>query len=352
MQPYKHYKITVPCSTANLGPGYDVAGASLSLYLTLDVQILPPTESFSMTYEGEGAEDVPLIPEQNLITKTALYVLSTYGKQLPPIKLHVNNPIPLGRGLGSSGAAVVGGVMLADVVGELGMDKDRMLDYCLMIERHPDNVAAALVGGFVASYLRVLTKEEEEERQRAAPESETEKVHNGTSANKDGKPPAQPPRGIGHYMRLRWASEIRAIVVVPQFEVSTAKARAVLPETYVKKDVIFNLQRLAVLTAALAQSPPNPALIYDAMTDRLHQPYRMGLVPGLAEILANIRPDTHPGLLGICLSGAGPTVLALATDNFENIGNAVQEVFKNAGHKSFYKVLELVEDGAQCRQIM
>ncbi|ORZ24626.1 putative THR1-homoserine kinase [Absidia repens] len=320
----RHFRISAPASTANIGPGFDVLGASLSLYLTLDVHVGGDSNSqdFEMTYSGEGAKDVPLTPEHNLITKAALYVLSANGiQQLPrPLKIHVDNPIPLGRGLGSSGAAVVAGILLGDALGQLKLSRSRLLDYCLMIERHPDNVAAALVGGFVASYLRELSPEDME----GIPESES-------------------------LLELGWNKNIKCIAIVPQFKVATAEARSVLPSSYQRQDVIFNFQRLAVLTTALGQNPPDSDLIYNAMQDKVHQPYRKTLIPGLPEVLSSITPEKYDGLLGICLSGAGPTILALATKNFDAIANAAQAVFKEHGiQDSFYKVLDVVEDGSTC----
>ncbi|KAI9310302.1 hypothetical protein BX666DRAFT_1841760, partial [Dichotomocladium elegans] len=339
----RHFRISAPCSSANIGPGFDVLGMSLSLYLTLDVHVYheDAKQPFEMTYSGEGASDVPLFPEQNLITKTALYVLSANGiSQLPqPLKIHVDNPIPLGRGLGSSGAAVVAGVLLGDALGNLRMSKDRLLDYCLMIERHPDNVAAALIGGFVASYLRDL----DPDATKDVPASEAFPEKNP----RDHKPIVpQPPVGIGHYLQLNWAKEIKCIAIVPSFELATAKARAVLPETYSRHDVIYNFQRLAVLTTALGRSPPDADLIYNAVQDRIHQPYRTTLIPGLPKILSSITPGEYDGLLGIFLSGAGPTILALATHNFDAIGKAAQAVFKENNIESSYQVLEVVEDGS------
>ncbi|KAL1932397.1 hypothetical protein VTP01DRAFT_9453 [Rhizomucor pusillus] len=340
----RHFRISAPCSTANIGPGFDVLGISLSLYLTLDVQLLSDSSAapFEMTYSGEGAKDVPLFPEQNLITKAALYVLSANGiTQLPqPLKIHVDNPIPLGRGLGSSGAAVVAGVLLGDALGKLNLSKDRLLDYCLMIERHPDNVAAALMGGFVASYLREL--DPNDTKDVPASESFLDEV-----APKTVVP--QPPNGIGHYVRLNWAPEIKAIAIVPNFQVATAKARSVLPTHYERQDVIYNFQRLAVLTTALGRSPPDADLIYNAVQDRIHQPYRKTLIPGLSEILSSITPAKHDGLLGIFLSGAGPTILALATKNYDTIAQDAIAMFKEKGGiEASYKVLEVVEDGATC----
>jgi homoserine kinase len=130
----------VPCSSANLGPGYDVIGLALSIYLEIEVTIDSSVSSeaplnCAITYEGEGASEVPLSADENLITRVALYVLRCHNQRAFPgeTKVHIKNPIPLGRGLGSSGAAVVGGVMLGNEVGKLGLSKARMLDYCLMI---------------------------------------------------------------------------------------------------------------------------------------------------------------------------------------------------------------------------
>ncbi|CAG8610496.1 16722_t:CDS:2 [Funneliformis mosseae] len=331
----KRIQIRVPSSSSNIGPGFDVLGVTLSLYLTLTIDILPKHHELSnynkditLTYSGEGSSHVPSSIHQNLITKTALYVLASndiHGFPSPMI-IHVNNEIPFGRGLGSSGAAVVAGVMLGNVAGELGLTKDRLLDYCLMIERHPDNVTAALMGGFVASYLRELDPKDIEAP--VIPHSETlerEIPDNNEDKAKDGQEELIPivPKGIGHYIRLNWAKEIKAITIVPQFEVATATARDALPPTYDRQDVVFNLQRLAVLTTALSQSPPDADLIFQAMQDKIHQPYRKHLIPGLSEILSSVKPTSHPGLLGICLSGAGPTILALATNHFDKISDTI-----------------------------
>ncbi|KAL8700780.1 MAG: hypothetical protein Q9201_005261 [Fulgogasparrea decipioides] len=193
--------------------------------------------------------------------------------------IHIKNGIPLGRGLGSSGAAVVAGAILGNEVGGLGLSKDRILDFCLMIERHPDNVAAALFGGFVGTYLRDLDPED--------------------------------------------------------------MARKEIPLSEV-----FNMQRIAILTHALGQSPPDPDLIYSGMQDAIHQPYRKELIPGLTKILQSVKPTTHPGLLGICLSGAGPTILALATDNFEHIAQEIIKKFSEANVQCRWSLLELARDGA------
>jgi homoserine kinase len=301
-----------------------------------------------------------LSADSNLITRTALYVLRCHGQRAFPVetKVHIINPIPLGRGLGSSGAAVVAGVILGNEVGKLGLSKARMLDYCLMIgmshfehmqqftdnhtERHPDNVAAALYGGFVGTYLNDLSPEDTERKE--IPLSEV--LPEPAGGVDTGSNPPEPPIGIGHYMKFPWAKEIKAIAIIPQFEVATAKARSVLPSSYSRADVVFNLQRIALLPSALGRSPPDAEQIYLAMQDKVHQPYRKELIPGLPDILQSVTPKSHPGLCGICLSGAGPTILALATDNFDSIAKVILDMFAKKGIKCDWKLLEPAEEGS------
>lgn len=336
------------CILTTSGPGFDVIGLALSIWLELQVTTGEKSSedvryNCRVTYEGLGKEDVALEADRNLITQTALYVLRCHGKKVFPEGTHVHivNPIPLGRGLGSSGAAVVAGVSLANEVADLGLSKDRILDYCLMIERHPDNVAAALYGGFVGSYLKELNPEDM--KRKEIPLAEVLPAPQG--GEDTGLTPPIPPNDIGKHIRFPWAPEIKCIAIIPDFEVSTAKARSVLPTSYEKADVIYNLQRVALLTSALGQSPPNPELIYDGMQDKVHQPYRKGLIPGLTEILRSVTPEKNPGLLGICLSGAGPTILALATENFEDIANHLLATFKQEGITCDWKLLEPAYDG-------
>ncbi|KAH9927503.1 homoserine kinase [Epithele typhae] len=342
----RSFTIRVPATSANIGPGFDVVGLSLSLSLTLTVSVTPPTAADPprpprITYSGEGADEVPLDAYKNLTTRVALYVLRCHGVQRFPtnLALHCANEIPFGRGLGSSGAAVVAGVLLGDALGGLALPPARILDFALMVERHPDNVTAALVGGFVGSYLREL--DESDSARASVPVSEVLPEYPPDAGEDWGLHPPVPPVGIGHYVRFGWAGCVRALAIIPRFELSTAKAREVLPLEYSRKDLVFNLQRLAVLTTALAQTPPDPELIYEAMKDRVHQPYRKTLIPGLPEVTSNITPSTHPGLLGICLSGAGPTILALATGGFEAIAEDARSIFKTHGIEVDWKVLEV-----------
>ncbi|EPQ31167.1 uncharacterized protein PFL1_01355 [Pseudozyma flocculosa PF-1] len=344
----RSFTIKVPCTSSNIGPGFDVVGLSLSLYLTLRVKVDASADNAAPTlaYTGTGASDAPLDPYKNLTTRTALYVLRSNGVSHFPrgVSIDVHNQVPFGRGLGSSGAAVVAGLLLGNTLGNLGLSKDRLLDHALMIERHPDNVTAALMGGFVGSYLLELSPEDREAKD--VPLSEVLPEYPPDAGEGWGANPPSPPRGIGHYIRFGWAPEIKVIAIIPHFEVSTAKARGVLPDTYSKSDLIFNLQRLAVLTTALTRSPPDPYLIFQAMQDKVHQPYRKGLIPALPQILASVTPASHPGLLGICLSGAGPTILALATDNQQKIADTICDQFKIEGITCDVEFLQVTNDGA------
>jgi homoserine kinase len=343
-----------------------VIGLALSNYLEIEVTIDSSITSSAplnctITYEGEGASEVPLSADENLVTRVALYVLRCHNQRAFPseTKVHIKNPSPLGRGLGSSGAAVVGGVMLGNEVGKLGLSKARMLDYCLMIgkletpnwcarsanigiERHPDNVAAALYGGFVGTYLKKLSEEDKSRKEIPLAEVLPE-----PAGGKDtGEAPPEPPVGIGHYLKYPWSKDLKAIAVIPNFHVPTALARSVLPKEHPLENVTYNAQRLVQLPPALGASPPVPADIYFAMQDAIHQPYRMHLIPGLPEILETLTPETHPGLCGVCLSGAGPTILAVATTNFEEIANAMIAIFKKHDVVCEWKLLEPANDGA------
>lgn len=225
----------------SLGPGFDVLGLTLSLHTTLDVRLEPSSESRlppKITASGQGADEAPLDPYKNLITRVALYVLRCHQQSYFPSQLyiHVDNEIPFGRGLGSSGAAVIAGVLLADAVGDLKLSTERRLDFALMVERHPDNVAAALLGGFVGSYLRELSPEDTSATQ--IPLAEVLPEYPPDAGAQWGLNPPAPPKGIGHYVQFGWAKEIKAVTVIPKFELSTAKARGALQSSYALKDCV------------------------------------------------------------------------------------------------------------------
>jgi len=340
--------IRVPNTSANVGVGYDCLALTIPLYTTLAVQIGVsdlPHDRPVLTYSGEGANEVSLDPDENLITKVARYVLACHDiKNFPAqTSIHVNCEAPLSRGLGSSACAVIAGVLLADALGQLHLSDLRKLDFAQMIERHPDNIVGALVGGFVASIPRELTPEERK--------ITTTPLKDLFKAAQTGRRPLLPPLNISKFVWLEWNPEIKIILVIPDFKVSTEEARAVVPNSFSKEDCIANLQRVAILIKALGQSLVDPDLIRLSLQDRLHQPYRSHLVPGLSEILSSMTPNNQPGLLGVCLSGAGPTLLALATHNFKEIGETIVSKWSSsAGIKSDWKMLSIDETGAHVHQ--
>lgn len=279
-------RVRVPASSANLGPGFDALGLALSLYLEVRFN---RAERPSIKVQGRDAEKISTGPD-NLIWKTALQVAADVGEFLPPVAIEIDNGIPLGKGLGSSAAALTAGVVIADQLLGLNWKPPRVLDEAAKVEGHPDNVAACVLGSIVASAID------------------------------EG--------GVARAVRLELPAKYGCAVIVPDFELATSKARAVLPSTYSRADAVFNIQRSALLIAGLLTGTTSafPA----ALQDRIHQPYRAKLIPGLEEIL-RLRA---PGLLGCCLSGAGPSVLAFYEKGSEDVCELVRRIFSMHGHEA------------------
>lgn len=278
------WRLRVPASSANLGPGFDALGLALSPYLMCRFR---RAGELAIRAAGRDADLISTGPD-NLIWQTALTVAEHTGETMPPVELEIENEIPLGKGLGSSAAALTAGVVLADVMLGLKWKTHRILDEAARIEGHPDNVAACVLGSIVASAID--------------------------------------SSGMTRAVRLELPPSFEVAVVVPDFPLPTAEARAALPDGYSKADAVFNVQRSALLIAALATGTINafPA----ALEDRLHQPYRERLVPGLREIL-RLRA---PGLMGCCLSGAGPSILVFYEKGHREVVRHVQQLFAAHGH--------------------
>lgn len=270
-------QISVPASSANLGPGFDTIGLALDLRLRATVRdadgygIVFAPGSHAPTHEG-FAEEI----ERGLS--------AILGDRRPPIEITVDNPIPLGKGLGSSAAAGVLGASIAARLVEPAVDERTLTQIVTDLEGHPDNALPALLGGIVVA--------------------------------------AQRGEDAPSYLRFEPPPRVRAIVAIPNIELPTAEARAILPELYRKEDAVYNVQRASLLAASFASGDLSNLRI--AMGDRFHQPYRSAFVPGLSDCL---RIDLD-GLLGIALSGAGPSVLALCDANGPAIANAMREAFE------------------------
>ncbi|AEJ41099.1 homoserine kinase [Sulfobacillus acidophilus TPY] len=273
------WHIKVPASTANLGSGFDSLGMALSIYLecwfTLD-------DSLAIEVRGEGRGMIPETSD-NLVWRTAdtLYRHVT-GSPMPTGRLKVVSQIPLARGLGSSAAAIVAGLLLANTVLEKRLTVDELMEWALKLEGHPDNVAAALYGGFVFAW------------------NDGRRVH------------------VHHYR----SPELKVLLIIPSFHVSTEAARQVLPTQVSLEDALFNSQRLALWIHAVSQR--DWSLLRYAGEDRLHQPYREALVPGMRPI---IEGALAAGAEFAALSGSGPTMIALVSpDRLEGVRRRVFEI--------------------------
>jgi homoserine kinase len=277
------FTLRVPASSANLGPGFDALGLALGVYLTCRFR---RSEALRIQADGRDAASIPT-SDNNLIWQTALSVAQAHGMTMPPIELHIHNEIPLGKGMGSSAAALTTGVVIADELLGLGWKPLRILDEAARLEGHPDNVAPCTLGSIVASAI------------------------DSTRA-----------------VRLDLPKSFDLAIVVPDFDLPTSEARAVLPSAYSREDAVFNVQRAALLIAALATG--TTSVFPAAIEDRFHQPYREALVPGLHEIL-RLRA---PGLLGCALSGAGPSILVFFERGYESVCGLVVQIFRLHGHEA------------------
>ncbi|MEO8125897.1 MAG: homoserine kinase [Bryobacteraceae bacterium] len=289
--------VRVPASSANLGPGFDALGLALNLHLECRFE---PSRTLSISASGRDASSISCGPD-NLIWQTALTVAQDMDGTLPPITLAIDNGIPLGKGLGSSAAALTAGVVIADHLLGLGWKPHRILDEAAKIEGHPDNVAACVLGSIVASA-----------------------IDSG---------------GVARAVRLEMPDDFNVAVVVPDFMLPTVQARSVLPLEYSKQDAIFNIQRAALLIAAL--STGTISAFPTALEDRMHQPYRAKLVPGLEEAL-KLRA---PGLLGCTLSGAGPSILVFYERGCEQVCDLVRQIFAIHGHAAEILPAQISREG-------
>ncbi|HEY0375555.1 MAG TPA: homoserine kinase [Pyrinomonadaceae bacterium] len=299
----RSFTVRVPASTSNLGAGFDCFGLALRLYLSVRATIVAAAdEPCRVRNSGEGAGLSRTA--DNLIYVAMRHAASREGLELPPVRLAVHNELPLGRGLGSSAAAIVAGLSLCSLVCGRELSGETVLRYALELEGHADNVAPALYGGFVVNCV-----------------------------TSDGDVLA---------VKRRWPADLKAIVVSPDVPLKTAEARDALPRMVERASAVHNIQRAALFVAALDAGRYD--LLWEAMRDRLHQRHREFLVPGLSAALSTPR---EPGLVGLALSGAGPSVFALATARFAELGETIAESFRRNGTGAKVRVLDVDDEGIQ-----
>jgi homoserine kinase len=290
--------VRVPATSANLGPGFDVLGLALGLYNEIAYE---EADRVSVTVEGEGAGQLDT-GAGNVVARAALMAHEAAGRPFTGAAIHCVNQIPTARGLGSSAAAWVGGLVAANAALGSPLDRDAVLALACRAEGHPDNVAAALLGGLTVSCLsgdRVTA------------------------------------------VSLAMPADLGWVVLVPGIESSTREARAVLPDTVTRADAVFNLQRMGLLLAALASGRVD--VLGVAMEDRLHQPQRLALFPWMEAVR---RAALEAGALGCVLSGAGPSLLAAVRGAAPPVARAMEGALDLAGIAGRALQLPVDTDGA------
>ena len=294
-------RLRLPATTANLGPGFDALGLAFDFSLTIEARVLQGTSGRELTIAATGRDAARCSrTHNNMIFETYREILERSGRTVYPLDLRIHNEIPLGMGCGSSAAALLGAVMLANHFGALGWNLQACIDEATRREGHPDNVTACALGSMTVSAIEL----------------------GRVSTVVFGK-------------GLPW----RLLLALPSVGLATEKARALLPSMYSRVDAVANVQRVSLLVAAFALGRGD--LLRIAMQDRLHQPYRMEvcpLLPRLLPLMGGLNGPGEPGVLGVVLSGAGPGVLLVA-DADANAEQIVAQMRLAAGDPA----LEIVE---------
>lgn len=296
-------RVRVPATTTNLGPGFDCIGMALALYN--EVALEAEAEAFRIEIEGEGRGQLPE-DASNLVYRAAAWVYEAAGRALPPLRVALVNRVPVGRGLGSSAAALVGGLVGANALLGNPFSLEALLARAVEWEGHPDNVIPALVGGWTVACME---------------------------------------GGLPRYLRLEMPEGWRVVAAVPLEETSTRAARRALPASVPFEDAAFNVGRTALLVASLLTGRYEYLPV--ATQDRLHQPYRQALNPAMEPA---IRAAREAGAPGACLSGSGSTVIALARERPEAIASAMACALAEKGFWCRTWVLEPAREGASVRE--
>ena len=296
--------VRTPASTANLGPGFDTLGLALRLHNRL--RLVPADGPVTVTVAGEG-EGLLETGAGNLAYCAVERLFREVGRPAPSLALYLENAIPVSRGLGSSSTAIVGGLVGANALLGEPLDREQLLALAVEMEGHADNVAPALLGGFQVSSL---TEE-----------------------------------GLLH-LAIPLPTGLRAVVCVPEAQVSTTDARRVLPAQYSRADAVFNIGRVSLLVAGLLTGRTD--VLRAAMQDRIHQPYRAALVPGYE---AALEGALAAGAAGVCLSGSGSTMLALTTGDPTPVGEAMTAAVRAAGSEARWLALEPDLEGSVIERI-
>ncbi len=302
--------IQVPATMANLGCGFDCLGLALPIYNTVIVEetVLPGSGIEINIIDEKNPDNALNIPtDKNNIVYKAIELLYSYIGQVPDeLKITIKTQIPVARGLGSSASVIVGGLMAANALLRNPADEAVLLSIATEIEGHPDNITPAIKGGVTLS-----------------------------SWEDDGSVV---------YRKLPWYDDWKVMVCIPDYELATEISRSVLPKEVLLKDAAFNLRRSAMFVEALHTH--DSELLKLAMRDRLHQPYRKKLVPGLVAIMDNLRHTN--GVLGCFLSGAGPAIGVVSCGaNVNEIKDIVANTWRDMNVNTQFYSMPLDNEGAK-----
>ena len=289
----------IPASTTNLGPGFDVLGLALQLYSTISLE--ETDDATEIVIAGVDSDKLSNDAD-NIAYQAANLVFDRYGYKPRGLRLVLTNGIPAIRGLGGSGTAILGGLLTANAICHEPFSRAELLDFATELDGHPDNVAASLLGGLVVSVMQ------------------------GTHV---------------HSIRLDCGSDLRVVVAIPDFPLSTKEARRVLPQTVGFADAIYNVSRSSMLVAAIATGKLE--LLSLAMADRLHQPYRTSLIPGFDDVAESAM---RAGALSVALSGAGPSIAAYCTTSTQEVASQMSQAFAQNQISCDVKVLSIDPAGA------
>ncbi|MEZ2303540.1 MAG: homoserine kinase [Microcoleus sp.] len=327
------FTVTVPATTANLGPGFDCIGAALSLYNSFQFSLLEPsaTEKLKITVTGAEAAKVKT-DDSNLAYVAFVKLYDRLNQSPPPVAIHIDMQVPLARGLGSSATAIVGGLVGANLLAGKPLSQVEVMQLAIKLEGHPDNVVPALLGGC-----------------RLAASNTPPQPPLSKGGLRD-ESPLTPPLSKGgqggvpwQICDIPWHPDIVPVVAIPDFELSTAEARQVLPADYSRADAIFNAAHLGLLVRALATGDRN--WLRCALQDKIHQPYRRSLIRGYEAVQ---EAAVNAGACGMVISGAGPTLLAL-TDltNADAVVREMAAAWGEFGVKADVRAIALDTQGVQ-----
>jgi homoserine kinase len=344
--------VTVPATTANLGPGFDCIGAALSLYNRFQFSRLEPsaTEKLKITVTGQEAAKVKT-DDSNLAYQAFIKLYDRRSQSPPPVAIHIDMQVPLARGLGSSATAIIGGLVGANELAGKPLSQVEVMQLAIELEGHPDNVVPALLGGCRLAASNPppqppLSKGGLTEGFPLREAGLTEQSPLDLDAEILPSPPlSKGGQGGGSWeiCDIPWHPNIVPVVAIPDFELSTAEARKVLPADYSKADAIFNAAHLGLLVRALETGNEN--WLRCALQDKIHQPYRQSLIKGYEAVQ---QAALNAGAYGMVISGAGPTLLALTdVTSASAVEKAMAAAWREFGVKADVRAIGLDTQGAQ-----